>query len=66
MAEVIDLNPKLATDILVRLGDDVQALGELRPKDVLAAKAGAGFDGRGSVAVGGARHPDLGAELDPG
>jgi hypothetical protein len=38
VAEVLNLNPKLATDILVRLGDDVQALGELRPADVLAAR----------------------------
>jgi hypothetical protein len=38
VGEVVNLNPKLATDILVRLGDDVRALGELGPRDVLAAK----------------------------
>ena len=38
MAEVLNLNPKLATDLLVRLGNDVRALGDLRPHDIVAAK----------------------------
>lgn len=38
MADVINLNPKLATDILVRLGDDVSALGDLQAIDVRQAK----------------------------
>lgn len=38
MSSVIDIRPKLATDALVRLGNDVRALGDLRPVDIRAAK----------------------------
>ena len=38
MTNVINLTPKIATDLLVRLGDNVRALGDLRPADILSAK----------------------------
>lgn len=38
MTNVIDIRAKLATDLLVRLGDNVRALGDLRPADILSAK----------------------------
>lgn len=38
MTSVIDIRAKLATDALVRLGNAVRALGDLRAVDILDAK----------------------------